>query len=372
MIISHSMDAAGTSVGASSERSSAQRLTEGQRIELQVIRQLQDHRYLASFGGRVHVVDSTVDLRVGSRVQAAVVSVGEQLQLRYSGVRPEERDSHVEAHEPLDNRVLAAFQSRFGVALSAEDQAAAEHAMTQVQDPAAMAAGALFLSKQSLPVNHETLLALYQSQTWHAATIAASGMSPVRSSDAKPIAHRMEEVLTGDAPQPSVLTSATTPGDASQGERKRDDGGQQDCREHTHDLLNIQNGGSVRYRYGVLPVLLGNQLVELDLAHFQEQREETASTAGMRRMVMTFTTRSLGRIEVTAQSIADHLNITIRSDSALSNEALQTHAAEVGDLVARLGWRVGQVSYEADSGVQTAASHVVDHVLRSDVLSVLL
>jgi Flagellar hook-length control protein FliK len=127
----------------------------------------------------------------------------------------------------------------------------------------------------------------------------------------------------------------------------------------------------VGYRFGVLPVLIGDQLVELDLAYFRERRD-TQADAGMRRMVMTFSTPSLGRIEVAAQALADRLNISIKTDSAASSEVLGRHASEVRDLLSRLGWNVDAVAYDFAPDPRRAASHIVDHVLQADSLSRLL
>ena len=141
-----------------------------------------------------------------------------------------------------------------------------------------------------------------------------------------------------------------------------------DRRDLARRLLNVQDEGSLGYRYGVLPVLIADQLVELDLVHFRERRDAD-QPAGLRRLVMTLKTPTLGRIEIQAQAVGDRLSIGIKAESAQSSDALAAHAEDVRELISRLGWNVDTISYDFNADRGRAARHIVDHVLNADTLS---
>jgi hypothetical protein len=84
---------------------------------------------------------------------------------------------------------------------------------------------------------------------------------------------------------------------------------------------------------------------------------------------MTFSTGSLGRVEVLAQALGERLTIGIRTDSPAGREALAAQTTQLRELIGRLGWNVEAVSYEFDTQVGRAARHVIDHVLNADTLS---
>jgi hypothetical protein len=119
----------------------------------------------------------------------------------------------------------------------------------------------------------------------------------------------------------------------------------------------------------VLPLVIADQLFELDLVYFRDRHSSAESSTRSKRMVMTLNAPTLGRVEVLAQSIGDRLSITIKSDSEASRQILSAERERVRELLARLGWAIDGVAYEVD-GIETrAASHVVDHVLGGDSLS---
>ena len=329
--------------------------TPGDRVRMRVLRQLDDRRYLVSFRDGQHVVSSTVALNVGSTVRAVVTAVGEKLELRYVG-----EDSVavvMDDHAASGEDAIAEMAGRYAVDLQAAQRAAIEQAMqSAAAEPTAMITGGLFLSKLGLGVDAANLHALYSAQRWSAkaperastedsADAADSAASPVR------LAEQMLAALQEREPD-------------------ADDSGR-DQRELAQRLLNEQDDSSVAYRFGTLPVLVADQLFELDIVHFDERRRED-QPAGMRRLVMTFSTSSLGRVEVIAQALAERLTIAITTDSAQGREALSASSQDVRDLVARLGWNVESVSCDVRERVDRAARHVIEHVLNGDTLSALV
>jgi hypothetical protein len=159
-----------------------------------------------------------------------------------------------------------------------------------------------------------------------------------------------------------------SPSNGADGHEASDD--RRERRALAQQLLNTQNQGSVGYRYGVLPLLVAGQLVELDLVCFQAPSQSTEN--GLRRLTLSFNSTALGRVEVTAQALETRLVLNIRTTAVVSNEALADHADEVRELATRLGWNIESLSYGHDTQLPRAATQLVQHVLSSDTLSRLL
>jgi hypothetical protein len=340
----------GTKLASLAHRGEARRHAVGERLELKVLQRLDEHRYRVSFQEANHVVQSTVPLTVGSTVRATVTAVGEKLELRYVGA--DEVAVTMQDHAALGEDSLAQLARRYSVALQAGQRAVIEQEMTQAQEPETMAACGMFLSKLALPLESRTLRAVYDVQNWE------TNAAPAPRAAANPTAV-ISPVLVGIAEQ--LLASLQGNGADTQG-----DGDTQ--RQLAQRLLNEQDEGSVAYRYGILPILIDDQLLELDLVHFRERRKGEESP-GVRRLVMTFSTGSLGRVEVLAQALGERLTIGIRTDSPAGREALAAQTTQLRELIGQLGWNVEAVSYQFDTQVGRAARHVIDHVLNADTLS---
>lgn len=337
-------------VGSVAARADQHRHTPGERMRMRVLRQLDDSRYLVSFRDGQHVVSSTVTLNVGSTVRAVVTAVGEKLELRYVG-----EDSVavvMDDHAAAGEDAIAQLASRYAVDLQTAQRAAIEQAMQDAAEPETMLSAGLFLGKLSLGVDPANLHALYGVQRW-------SGKAPESST-----------VDAGDAATSPVQIAEQML--AALQERQPDAGDQnREQRDRAQRLLNEQDEGSVAYRFGTVPVLVADRLLELDVVHFRERGREDREP-GMRRLVMTFSTSTLGRVEVVAQALAERLTIAITTDSAEGRDELTASVQDVRDLVARLGWNVESVSCDVRDRVDRAARRVIDHVLNGDTLSALV
>lgn len=337
-------------VGRVAARADQQRHTPGERMRMRVLRQLDDSRYLVSFRDGQHVVSSTVTLNVGSTVRAVVTAVGEKLELRYVG-----EDSVavvMDDHAAAGEDAIAQLASRYAVDLQTAQRTAIEQAMQDAAEPEQMLSAGLFLGKLALGVDPANLHALYGVQRW-------SGKSPESST-----------VDAGDTTTSPVQIAEQML--AALQEREPDAGDQdREQRDRAQRLLNEQDDGSVAYRFGTVPVLVADRLLELDVVHFRERGREDREP-GMRRLVMTFSTSTLGRVEVVAQALAERLTVAITTDSAEGRDELAASAQDVRDLVARLGWNVESVSCDVRERVDRAARRVIDHVLNGDTLSALV
>jgi hypothetical protein len=325
-------------------------LTIGQNLKLRVLKQIDQQRYEVSLGAGRHIVESRVPLKVGTQVEARVEAKGRQLELRYlSDARFEDEElTENEAPqaaadaEPLQ-RWLQELAEQFRVPLDADSQATIARAATQAADPELMTRGGLFLKKLAHAVSPRYLAALYQ---------AMSGASLSGGDETSAVVQFGE--LTGSAADAAALADAMDEGG-------QDPNGEGDAQRALR-LLNLQDEGSLAWRYGTLPILVGGQLIELDLVMFRE-REQKAGRGGLKRLVMTLDTTHFGRVRVEARALDDHLMVKLRAPSADAVEMLSAYGNDVRAAIEQLGWQVDQVSYEIDAQGGGASRAIVEHVL---------
>lgn len=337
----------------------------GEEVRLSVLQQLDNVRYQVGFSDGWRVVYSTVGLPVGATIRATVTAVGERLELQYSGT--DIVATAMAEHEVTGEDSLADHEQRFNVTLPESDREILREAMQSVDDADAMLMSGLFLGKLSQPMDAPKLQAVYESQRWSDLAGAASGRtSMLGQDDIGRLAKAMDQALREPSTNVAVAAFHAVPNEAL---NTSDGDTDQERRQLAWELLNDQDGGSVEYRYGVLPLIIADQLFELDLVYFRD-RQSTAELAGKsKRMVMTLNAPSLGRVEVVAQAIGERVAVTIKSNSESSKQILSAERDRVRELLERLGWGVDAVRYETGDIEKRAAAHVIEHVLNGDSLS---
>jgi len=349
----------------------------GQRLDMSVMQQIEEQQYLVSMAGGQHVVDSSVPLDVGARVRTVVVAVGDRLELEYLASDQSGAETSDAASSPDETAtaptLLANLQARYKITLDPDQHELLERAVSRAADPTSMALGGLFLAKTGNPVAEQGLQALYAVQRRDGGAAGQGGpdadavaggragaaadvskLIPAAAGGDDAAASGLAEMLAGALSAQTSQTGGT--GDANAGQSGGDDGG-----DLSRWLLNIQNDGSVAYRYGTLPVMVAGQLVELDLVLFQ-QRPSTAAATQIRRLVMTLDTQTFGPLQVEARALDSRLVITFTGQSPESASDLASYSGEVRQLASRLGWNVEGVGYEYGREGR-AARQIINHVL---------
>lgn len=345
----------------------------GQHLRMQVLRQLEQQRYEVTFGGRRHVVESRVPLESGTFITAQVEGKGEKLELRYleTGPRfdqpaaPAEAEAlpaaltgeSADAGDPSRLNVMAA---QYRIPLDARAREAIARAAAKVGDPDLMTRGGLFLQKLARQVDARDLDALYRALCADERGVAAAAVqAPIEVDDVDApddVATMLADAL--DAQRPDAAASQVQDVGANS-----DDGGRGDQdAQRALRLLNLQDEGAVAWRFGTLPLLVGGELIELDLVMFGE-RESQAKRGSLRRLVMTLDTTHFGRVHVEARAVDSRLTVTLSAPSADAIEVLSTYGADVRTAIEQLGWAVDDVRYELSAPHSGAAQSVVHHVL---------
>jgi hypothetical protein len=339
----------------------------GQHLKFNVLRHLEQQRYEVALAGRRHVVESRVPLQTGAEIEAQVEAKGDQLELRYLGmsaalVTPESADvaAASSAADSLPPE-LAALAAQFRVPLDEETGATITKLAAHVDDPALMTRGGLFLQKIAQHVTPKDLDALYRvlSGTLRDTAALAPAASRVNlddHSDGDDLATSLANAFDASKADSAAGGLANATQDPAADGDSRDDG------QRARQLLNLQDDGSVAWRYGTLPLLVGGQLIELDLVMFRE-REPQTSRGGLRRLVMTLDTTHFGRVRVEARAIDGRLMVKLAAATPDAVDTLAAYGVDVRGALEQLGWAVDDVRYEIDAPNTGAAHAVVQHVL---------
>jgi hypothetical protein len=335
----------------------------GQHLKFNVLRHLEQSRYEVALGGRRHVVESRVPLHAGAQIEAQVEAKGDQLELRYLGasaslVTPESAQPSA-AGDALPAG-LAALAAQYRVPVDADAGATIAKLAARADDPALMTRGGLFLQKLAQRVTPQDLDALYRVLSGAlrndgAVAPAGSRLELDDLSTDDDLAATLANAFEANTPDPASAGTASATAD-SNGDGNSDDG------QRARQLLNLQDDGSVAWRYGTLPLLVGGQLIELDLVMFRE-REPQAARGGLRRLVMTLDTTHFGRVRVEARAVDGRLMVKLGAATADAVDTLAAYGQDVRAALEQLGWSVDDVRYEIDAPNNGPAQAVVQHVL---------
>jgi hypothetical protein len=337
-------------------------LSIGQNLKLHVIRHLEQQRYEVEFGGRRHVVESRVSLEPGSQIEARVESKGERLELRYLASEAAQSSAAVpgDTKAPVLPADLGELAAQYRIPLDPQAGETIARAAAQVTNRELMMSGGLFLQKMNREVTPPDLAALYGAMSGEMQAVASLPRAAIEldvNRDVNELAESLADSL--DAGARDALDARVA---AVSDESNRHDG-DGDSRRALR-LLNLQDEGSVAWRYGTLPILVAGRLIELDLVMFRE-REQGATRGGLKRLLMTLETTHFGRVHVEARAIDNRLLVKLRAPTAAAVDAMSAYGEDVRAAIELLGWAVDDVSYEIVANAGCPARVIVDHVLSS-------
>lgn len=382
----------------------------GQIIKGQVMRQYEGNRYLVSFGGHERVVDSVVPLTTGELIHGRVVALGERVELQrvypQADNPPASAAGAVPAAEMFSGfarhaRLVEDHVARYIAPMSAADKAVLARAARMAGDPGSMVLAGITVNKLGLSQSPEVLWPLYRTLVREDATSAAlyktnealelravaAGEVASPAAALRPLAEALAKQMeqsaarkdshdlaraANTAPErhtPSPLGLAAPKAVNNDADEGRGSG----PRWLAHRLLNAQTGGAVAHRVGTIPLLLGNQLIEVDLAFFDQREEKTVpAQTKHRKVVFALRTEHLGHVEITAHVSGSHMRLQIAADTGEATAEMSGHIEELRAALAAGGaWEIDEIAYatrQADSHNGVVRS-VVEYVISQDSLN---
>lgn len=374
----------------------ARTLTLGQIIKGRVLRSYEGSRYLMDFGGREHVVDSTIPLRRGEIVHGRVIALGERVELRRIAADPAptqgpDEDAAVAPSTARPDRWTKLVQElfdRYQAKLGIEDQALLRQTLPRSAEPGQLALSALILTKLGLRLTPELLHAVFLALmakpgrslfpagelALQLTTAPAQGESVSERNDALTALATALEAAIMPVPDlnrpPKSPTSATSAsgGDAAFDARQDPGSGHHDFAAWSRRVLNTQTGGAVAHRLSSIPLLVNGRLVELDVALFEQRQGETPQGLTHRQILFSLTTEHLGTVEVKATLAGEHVRVALSTASSDRTLFLSSHAAALREDLQATGWQVDELVYltqESEEGAPPTAvmRGVAEHII---------
>jgi hypothetical protein len=359
----------------------ASRLTLGQIIKGRVLRSYEGQRHLVDFGGHEKVVDSAVPLKPGETFRGRVIGLGEQVQLHKlpadaAAVLPETPLPQMPGDSESES--LSALFARYRVDLPPNVVEAAVAATGRLRPEPLAHLAALVLAKLSLPLQAALIRAL------HAHLVGAMAADPARDAlhldTAAPVATRLESAVPALAALlGSQLSGVDNRRAGAQGGGEGDPpGGGNERRRSLLDpgrhILNIQAGGRIAHRLGLLPLVVDGRLLELEVALFDEASDgadDLAAAPRHRQIVIALETAHLGRVEIRASLAGNSMKLTLATPSAESTQALALHAAHLTKALETLGFQVDGQRYDTQAPVSPGGPlrSTIDHIVNPGSVS---
>lgn len=390
MANTHSAGVVESRIGLPDAREFSSQLTIGQIIKGRVLLHYDGDRYLVAFDGRERIVDSNVPLSTGDLLRGRVIAIGDRVELQRL---PNDRDDRVPpavAKEQIDDlsvrrRTSApaadvdAFFARYQADLSKDGREALVRMMLSAPDRNSVLLAGLTLAKLGLPQNEVLLQAITTALKKSPAAQPVDASERLRNLVSGPelvtqLKELVRQTLAPSTPEsdplspangraaPQVAQSGTAQDSSMKGDR-------QATSQLGNLLLNAQSGGSIGHKFGTLPLLVNDRLVEVDVAVFEHEREANGrSDVRHRALVFVLNLQTLGRVEVAATVVEDRLRVRIGSEKAESATWISRHAEALREALTGAGWAVDEVAYET-LGAQTSnasARSVIENVIARD------
>jgi hypothetical protein len=384
----------------------ADKLTIGQILKGRVLRQFDGSRYLVDFGSDSRVVDSAIPLSTGELLHGRVVGLGDRVELQRmpnqdlgDGARstlPDTAMTSVAISGSGD--LLANALARFQVNMNPAEQATLMRAVRSATDGSAMTIAGVLLSKLGLTQSPDLLNAVYNMlvvrrtpTTEQTAIDLQPLMQGVAGSVIPPTAlvaqlgEMLRQTLEESIPQgsegndtqasmaaslPNLSISTDT---QSQGGATTTDSGTQNTEQLIGQwVLNAQTDGSVAHRTGTIPLLVGNRLMEVEVALFEQRRNaDPKADTRHRQLIFRLNTETMGTVEISARLAGDHVRVQVVSENDRAANSLSSETQALRTALGEAGWKVDEVVYETRSmgDRNAAASAVIDHVINQDSLN---
>lgn len=390
----------------------AEGLNLGQIIKGKVMRQFEggSGRYLVNFDGNERVVDSVLPLTTGELLHGRVIGLGDRVEVQriFPGDEaPQPQPNEQTGAEGFlggltltrQERMFNDIATRFRADMTPADKAVLMRATRTASDASAMTMVGVMVNKLGLSQSNELLWPVYRALVREDSSSAAlySGNKEVTQLSTVPnvepntqstTVRQLADVLLKQMEQKAehkdendvVNRPATAPDNnnfvpgAAVGAVQQDlEGNDSNDPRHTaHWLLNAQTGGTVAHRIGTVPLLLGDQLVEVDLSFFEQQKEKPNAVGSKHRRVMfSLRTDKLGTVEIAANVVGKHVRLQIATGDQDSTATASTHAEALRSALTDSGWEIDEIAYEtrqADNQNGVVRS-VVEHIISQDSLN---
>jgi len=373
-------------------------LSMGQILKGKVLRSYEGGRYLVEFGGQQKVVDSSVPLKTGELVHGRVVGLGDKVEIKRlftaddSAIEqpPQAAKSGGLLNGKWDSLLLEAMQ-KFQVRFTAEQRSMIIAQMKKAQQPQSILMAAMALSKQQMPITEQLLqlLAELQGRKQKLSLLPADQLAPRMAPVETPVSghgagltqlvsalmrlmQEQQDIAVQQAPQQGAAENDANFDAAANNDTDSEHNDQFAFNWH---LLNAQVDGSIQHRVNTLPIWLGDRLVEVNIAIYEQRRHQEHNTRlSFRKIIFSLQLDKLGQLDIEMAMENKHLRLNISADSHETTQRLLAHAGELNAQLNDQGWLLDETGYATKSpdSMGDIATSVVEHYMAQDSLSRLM
>jgi len=368
---------------------------------------LGNNKYLVRFAGEGHVVDSTTPLKTSEIIHGRVIGIGDKVELQRVFQEKASADKqsitqqnwqHLYEGGKAGLRSVDVLQS-YRVSLSAEEQLSLINVIKSSGESDSVILSAVVLNKMGVTVNIPSLTALFpalsitlkerfnlQNITAHLdfeagkggvinpttlAGISAYIASVVNELPETQIKNKM--IADNNAVNSDTINNEFTSdfaGLSSNNKNKKQDSAEQffDARRL---LLNSQSDTAVSHRIAVVPFVINDKLIEVDVAFFSQRNQVNDSSIKYKKIVLSLNLDMIGKVDIEIALANKHARVNINTDKDIITDELVKYMPQLkSDLLSQM-IKIDELSYETSvtDDLGNVISSVVDHYVTQDSLS---
>lgn len=373
-----------------------QQIQIGQVIQGKVLRATEKGQYLINFNGKEHIVDCALPLKINEIVKGKVLEVGNKIKLK----KLDDETQFIEksATKTDSNFYLLSEKNAFEFAKtnsnslsSSEWKIVIECAIkTSKQELAVLSA--LFLKKLDLPLTVNNLNFLIQSlnkkipiqpnnNQLHA-TLDETKQYAIEAFNCNQLIIELSKVIEsyslGMLDELHAYISQLKESTHTQTTNNQTDS-DQDSNEFNSalaylTLLNAQQGGSVHHRTFNMPLYLNDELVELEIACFDEfQEAQTPFKLNTKTIALSLELDKLGKVDINLRLLDNQISARFTTETESAANHLAQHTQALKTQFSEFGWNFNEAHYDTHAtGDAMVVKNIMEYITKADSLSITL
>lgn len=367
----------------------ASKLTLGQTLKAKVLRHHEGGRYVAQFGKQEKIVDSNLPLKPGELIEGRVKAIGKQVELQRINHSPN-RLSDLDGFKQADvipsglfsnqDKQLSAikqFVSDHNGSLTSKDIQLLKSFLSRNTPINALMLSALSLKKSGVKLTKASiegiLTALSTSAAEQSSTSQSVSSLNTDFSSAQALSPQIQIIkqLAQDLSAYTQSFSNKLSAEMNSNQDNSSEGGSKNLASFR--LLNLQDDSSIKHQLIHFPIWLGDQLIEINMAFF-EQKSDSAqgeTERPFKRFVFTLPLDRLGEVIASAEIYGRHVHLVLTSQDAKSSEYLSQFMSVLLENIEAMGWIIDKIDYQTEEDVpyEPAVAAVVHHYVSKNSIS---
>ncbi len=362
---------------------------------------LGDGKYNVKFMKESAVVESKTPLTVNELIHGRVVGVGDKIELQRvfkdkavsdNQAAKQANWEHLSSAGSQGARAVEVLQG-YRVSLSADEQLTLASMLKSGVDADALTLSAVVLNKMGVtvtstmlntlyPVLSKTLNEKFQLQNMTAYLDFEAPQS--NQSNAKNITELAAFIAdaTGRLPEASLQENKQQfleqfdPNNTESVDLDMDSGEQQSDQQNLlfdakRILLNSQSDGTVSHRVTVVPFVINDKLVEVDMALFSQREQQQQDSIKHRKIALSLDTDMLGQVDIEINMADKHARININTENNLTTNELVQFMPQLKRDFSEFSIQLDELNYGTieKNKLGNVIGSVVEHYISQDSLS---